>query len=191
MSTKTCTKCRTLKPLDDFYRDSSRSDGRSHQCKECKRPKVRATVREWKAANRQATLAQKARYRSRHKGRIAIDNAIRQAKRTADRLGVNTEPYTVAELVEAWGERHEWHCVYCGTADALSIDHVHPMNRGGVNALANIVPACVACNQSKRSKPVGEFLAGKHVPEVHGPGRYAHAVNVLHRAASPFLDFQE
>jgi 5-methylcytosine-specific restriction endonuclease McrA len=121
-----------------------------------------------------------------HKGRFAIYDAIRQAKRTADMLAVQTVPYTVAEVVEAWGEREEWRCVYCGAADGLSIDHVQPMSQGGINALVNIVPACVACNQSKRSKPVGEFLAGKHVPEVYGPGRYAHAVNVLHRTLSDF-----
>jgi hypothetical protein len=32
---KTCTKCRTVKPLSEFHRDSRKSDGRRSRCKVC------------------------------------------------------------------------------------------------------------------------------------------------------------
>ena len=37
MKTKTCSRptCRKTKPLTDFYRDRTRSDGRRVECKEC------------------------------------------------------------------------------------------------------------------------------------------------------------
>lgn len=39
-------------------------------------------------------------------------------------------------------------CLYCG-APSESIDHVHPLSRGGQSVTENCVPACLACNGSK------------------------------------------
>lgn len=36
MKTKVCTKCGIEKPLDQFAKNSSKPDGLSPQCKECK-----------------------------------------------------------------------------------------------------------------------------------------------------------
>ena len=33
---KRCPKCDTIKPISDFYRDKSRSDGHDGHCKKCK-----------------------------------------------------------------------------------------------------------------------------------------------------------
>ena len=47
-------------------------------------------------------------------------------------------------LHEATGGR----CLYCGEASE-SIDHIHPLSRGGMSVTENCVPACLACNGSK------------------------------------------
>ena len=39
-------------------------------------------------------------------------------------------------------------CFYCGDRSE-SIDHVHPLSRGGLSVTANCVPACLACNGQK------------------------------------------
>jgi hypothetical protein len=39
-------------------------------------------------------------------------------------------------------------CLYCGAASE-SIDHIHPLSRGGLSVTENCVPACLACNGSK------------------------------------------
>ncbi len=39
-------------------------------------------------------------------------------------------------------------CLYCGS-QAQTIDHIHPLSRGGLSATSNCVPACLACNGSK------------------------------------------
>lgn len=44
-------------------------------------------------------------------------------------------------------------CHYCGKSfppDALTMDHVVPVARGGRSTKGNVVPACAACNASKR-----------------------------------------
>jgi hypothetical protein len=39
-------------------------------------------------------------------------------------------------------------CLYCG-APSESIDHVHPLSRGGQSVTENCVPSCLACNGRK------------------------------------------
>ena len=45
-------------------------------------------------------------------------------------------------------------CHYCGEAfapKALTMDHIVPMSRGGKSTKGNVVPACKACNNKKKS----------------------------------------
>jgi 5-methylcytosine-specific restriction endonuclease McrA len=45
-------------------------------------------------------------------------------------------------------------CAYCGAAGDMQIEHVVPISKGGTHAIGNIVPACQACNYSKREHEV-------------------------------------
>lgn len=57
-------------------------------------------------------------------------------------------------------ERDGYACVYCGDkSTVLHCDHVVPVNRGGTDDLENLATACQPCNQSKRDKPLDEWLA--------------------------------
>lgn len=56
-------------------------------------------------------------------------------------------------------ERDSYACQYCGDTDNLHCDHVHPKSRGGSDAMDNLVTACGACNMSKGSKTVEEWLS--------------------------------
>lgn len=50
-------------------------------------------------------------------------------------------------------------CLYCGTSDGpIELDHIHPVVRGGSDDLENLRPACRACNRSKGSKTLEEWL---------------------------------
>jgi 5-methylcytosine-specific restriction protein A len=44
-------------------------------------------------------------------------------------------------------------CHYCGRSfspEALTMDHIVPMARGGKSTKGNVVPACKACNNKKK-----------------------------------------
>ena len=47
--------------------------------------------------------------------------------------------------------RDGYRCVYCGSTDNLTIDHVVPQCKGGSTDAANCRTACLACNQAKGS----------------------------------------
>lgn len=52
-------------------------------------------------------------------------------------------------------------CVYCGAAvedgATLTLDHVHPVSRGGSNDATNLVTCCSRCNSSRGARSVAEF----------------------------------
>lgn len=54
-------------------------------------------------------------------------------------------------------------CQYCGETDLdfPTVDHVHPLSRGGSNLLENLVTACEACNGEKANMTMDEWNVAK------------------------------
>lgn len=52
----------------------------------------------------------------------------------------------------------EWCCAYCGSQDELEQDHIIPIVNGGTDLMANLLPACHACNQEKAHKSLVEWF---------------------------------
>jgi 5-methylcytosine-specific restriction endonuclease McrA len=48
--------------------------------------------------------------------------------------------------------RDNHHCVYCGSKKSLTIDHVIPRSKGGLNTWTNMVTSCFSCNVKKGDK---------------------------------------
>lgn len=59
---------------------------------------------------------------------------------------------------EAIFERDGHSCVYCGSTDDLTLDHVKPRCKGGPTNAENCVTACRSCNLAKGSEQVEVFL---------------------------------
>lgn len=49
-------------------------------------------------------------------------------------------------------KRDAYRCVYCGTRDRLTLDHVLPRSRGGRDTWQNLVTACQKCNTYKGNR---------------------------------------
>ena len=50
-------------------------------------------------------------------------------------------------------------CRYCGATDALTLDHLTPLSRGGSNGYANLGLACHDCNNDKDNMTELEYMA--------------------------------
>jgi 5-methylcytosine-specific restriction endonuclease McrA len=79
----------------------------------------------------------------------------RSARRRAQKAGALLNDLTNAqwrEIQAAYGYR----CAYCGAKPKkLEQEHIQPLSKGGNHTVANVVPACAACN---RRKGAGEPL---------------------------------
>ena len=49
------------------------------------------------------------------------------------------------QIKESW----EHKCAYCGSEEDLTLDHVIPQSKGGLDITRNVVCCCKSCNQSK------------------------------------------
>lgn len=78
MKTKACSKCKEEKPLDAFWRDRKRKDGRLPACKDCESARLKkaykanpelfqARTRRWESKNREHVLQQARDYQQRRK----------------------------------------------------------------------------------------------------------------------------
>jgi len=53
------------------------------------------------------------------------------------------------EIREKW----EHQCAYCGSEENLTIDHIVPQSKGGLDYTKNVVCCCQSCNQDKGHTP--------------------------------------
>jgi hypothetical protein len=52
-------------------------------------------------------------------------------------------------------KRDKFTCQYCGEAAPnviLHVDHIHPVSKGGINNILNLITSCAECNLGKRDK---------------------------------------
>lgn len=69
---------------------------------------------------------------------------------------------------------HGRKCVYCGSIERLSMDHIIPISRAGVDPRVrellespdNCVPACRKCNSSKGDRDVFEWYGPERASEI-------------------------
>jgi hypothetical protein len=48
-------------------------------------------------------------------------------------------------------------CLYCGSTENLTVDHIIPRSKGGKNILDNVTKACDFCNLFKSSHDITQF----------------------------------
>lgn len=181
--TKTCARCGEGKPLDAFYRDSRRRDGRYPRCKDCvkahqktwrkgyyqaNKATVDAACRAYHLANRKAELERKARYRREHLevNREAVqryraknpEKAAAVGRNYRARLARAAGTHTATDVQRKY-EEQRGECYWCGAAldGVYHVDHVIPISKGGGNGPGNICCACPSCNLSKCDKMPWEF----------------------------------
>ena len=53
---------------------------------------------------------------------------------------------------ERWKMENGARCVYCGSTENLSVDHLFPRIKGGADNVENLVCSCKSCNSSKGKK---------------------------------------
>lgn len=73
----------------------------------------------------------------------------------------NLHTTSSAEAKRLWRQqiREKWEhkCAYCESEENLTIDHIVPQSKGGMDFTKNVVCCCNSCNQSKGHIPWEEW----------------------------------
>lgn len=72
-------------------------------------------------------------------------NSERKARNRGNHT-VRLKPGDLAKRFEQFGNC----CCYCGSDDRIQVEHFVPRAKGGPHVIGNLLPACAACNKSKR-----------------------------------------
>jgi 5-methylcytosine-specific restriction endonuclease McrA len=61
-------------------------------------------------------------------------------------------------------------CSYCGLEDSvMTVDHIIPRSKGGLDIMENLLPACRKCNYSRGNRMGGVFFEQVGTPPtLHG-----------------------
>ncbi|WP_372338747.1 HNH endonuclease [Mangrovibrevibacter kandeliae] len=177
-STKECSRCREAKPLTEFAKDRTRFDGHAYVCRPCRnvrvapgpsktdRQQARDKGQAWcrgceawlpsSTVTRQGVCQPCANAEMRNRYATSPEFRERRRARTVLRSrGVEMVPSSAHALIM---EEFDGLCAYCDKP-AKTWDHVIAVRHGGLTEPANIVPACLRCNSSKRDRDVWEWLA--------------------------------
>jgi len=88
---------------------------------------------------------------------------------------------SIREYVEE--RENQGRCIYCGSKDRLTVDHILPKSRGGPDSPDNAVWVCQKCNRSKGSKRLYEWKGLENKDEYHriAEGKYLKILYRLHQ----------
>jgi len=139
-ATKTCTKCKKIKFLSEFWKNKTGKDGLFTHCKSCMSAvNIKATK---KYRNKKPWKARLVLYNKRHKSDLKekdIINLFNKQDKTCALCGL--------ELDSSWGTKD------------IHLDHIIPRCVGGKTEIENIQILCPMCNIGKHKWTTLEYIA--------------------------------
>jgi 5-methylcytosine-specific restriction endonuclease McrA len=136
-------RARSVKACRDWYRNNTekkKADSRNRYtfCGE----QIRAQARQWRINNPGKRKAHQLRRRARHVASISLF-AVNHA--------VIMERLSLASGM----------CCWCGSHQAITIDHFLPISKGGTHSPSNLLPACNSCNGRKQARDPCEWFTAQ------------------------------
>lgn len=149
---KTCTCCKEIKPLDQFYKVKVNKDGYCGYCIQCDKAKkaeyyqghrdeALGRARNWSQTNPDKSREYKRNWKRKNPSKSKQYKHRRRALESV-------EHFTADEweaLLLYYGSK----CLNCGSLEKVTADHVVPLALGGSNGIDNIQPLCMDCNCKK------------------------------------------
>ncbi len=162
MQEKTCSRCKILLSVRDFYPDIRSKDGLYSSCKFCSRQ----TLKKWRTNNPDyvaipASKEVKQKWIDSHPEKMWIKSAKSRAKRAGCKVFEISED----DVRKLWATP----CLACGNKNVI-IEHNVPLSKGGDHGMHNLQSLCTPCNVSKGKFTIDEWklLDTPYVKKVWG-----------------------
>jgi len=142
-------------------------DSRAYQ--ESHKKQHAAQMKRWRETHREEKAAQGRRWYETHKKKTIVrarhwSKAHPEQRRVIAYRGLTKRRARLAQVAyepidqDMIFAHDSYRCVYCGSAENLTLDHIVPVARGGTHTENNLVTACLHCNISKGMKPLIVWL---------------------------------
>jgi len=121
--------------------------------------KSKQISRNWKANNKERKKEVDKKWTQDNPEKVRERDRRRRARKyNAVQNAIITVTHEDIELLK---QAFSQSCVYCGSKEKLTIDHVIPLAKGGTHELKNLLPCCRSCNSSKNCSPVQSWYQSK------------------------------
>lgn len=150
-------------PIGVSYRLHSE---KNHNCKESharwklqNKEKIAKGARIWKENNKESRRQADKEWTQNNPERTRERGRRRRARKynAVKNASIDVTHKDIELLKQTFNES----CVYCGSTEKLTIDHVIPLARGGTHELKNLLPCCRSCNSSKNCSPIQSWYQSK------------------------------
>lgn len=162
---KTCTKCNTSKPIDDFINDYRLKSGKGSKCRACvaiynhkrlvsglippkteeQKAKIRSYGSQWSKENRESKRLSYRKWSANNREKDRLRGHERRVKMRNQKFKILDH-----EMLRLYRQP----CFHCGSHDRIEADHIIPLARGGRHSIGNLLPLCRICNAKKSDRPL-------------------------------------
>jgi hypothetical protein len=158
MEEKRCSRCKEIKPYNQFYIDNHNPSGRQSFCKPCRKD----YTAERRAQFKKSHGISKAQYHYKTNSRYRARQLLAIYKRTDESKGITGKYYSIDELNDVLTKGS---CIYCGDRGNVGLDRID--NKGG-HTKDNVVTACGLCNKTRNANftHTEMFILGKAIRKI-------------------------
>lgn len=148
---KQCAECKKLIELSNFSPSIRGRKGLSSYCKPC------ASKRQLKRKTKEERRLDTQKYRNNNREWWRSLHRINQFNRRNKIKLVSDNTVTQEFVKQIYSIENCYYCNDFTLEKFRTLEHKHPLNKGGLHSSTNIVMACLQCNCTKRDMTEEQF----------------------------------
>ena len=173
---QTCNTCFIEKPFSEYYAFPRNKSGYTYQCKSCRKEysskrwsenkdEMYARNKKWAQANPEKLYEYQKKKSAKYKNDLHNNWTAKNREHVrnyAHKRRATLKNNGVCEILPKDLKRlYASPCLYCGSTERITADHVIPISKSGTHSIGNLVPACLSCNSSKHDHFITEWKQRK------------------------------